>query len=146
MDILNRKKSKLIRTLTGHADPVNACTVSPDGSFIVSAAGNVMKIYDHKNDNTLKIWDFQTGALRFTLSGHIEAVKGCAVSSDCSKIVSVAEDCMIVWNANTGLEINRFDTPGFACSVCTDESTILIISFFIVSGSDNGNLTIWDAR
>lgn len=118
--------------MSGHTDPVNACTVSPDGSFIVSAAGNVMKIYGHNNDNTLKVWDFHTGALRFTLSGHVEAVKGCSVSSDCSKIVSVAEDCMIVWDAKTGQEINRFDSPGFACSACTYESYILVISFFAV--------------
>lgn len=131
-DNSNRESVALIRTLTGHTDPVNTCAVSPDGSFIVSAAGNVMKIYKHKNDNTLKVWDFQTGALRFTLSGHTEAVKGCAVSRDCSTIVSVAEDCMIVWDAKTGREINRFDNPGFACSVCTDESSILIISFLIV--------------
>jgi WD40 repeat protein len=131
MDKLKSNNRMLIRNLTGHSDPVNACAVSPDGSFIVSAAGNVMKIYEHKNDNTLKVWDFQTGALRFTLSGHTEAVKGCAVSKNNSLIISVAEDCLILWDARTGQKVNRFECPGFACSSCTEDSTIIVVSFFI---------------
>ena len=41
----NREPIKLIRTLSGHTDPVNACAISSDGSFMISAAGNRMKIY-----------------------------------------------------------------------------------------------------
>lgn len=132
--VINRKfhQASIIRTLSGHTDPVNACAISPDGSFVVSAAGDTMKIYGHQSDNTLKIWDFETGAERFTLSGHNEAVKACSVSKDSSSIISVSEDCLVVWNAQTGEKVNRFKSlGGFACSECTDESAIVIVSFFI---------------
>lgn len=121
-----------VRTFSGHTDPVNACAISPDGSFLVSAAGNVMKILGEQTDYTLKVWDFETGAERFTLSGHEQPVRDCAVTNDSSLIISVAEDCLFVWDAQTGKMINRFDCPGFACSSITDESTIAVVSFHIV--------------
>ena len=31
-----------------------------------------------------------------------------------------------------GIELNRFESPGFACSAVTDNSAIVIVSFFIV--------------
>ena len=44
-------------TFTGHTGQVNACAVSPDGTWIVSA-----------DWDTLKIWDAATGTERTTLS------------------------------------------------------------------------------
>ena len=67
-------------TLTGHTGRVNACAVSPDGTWIVSASG----------DETLKIWDAATGAERATLTGHTGTVHACAVSPDGTWIVSAS--------------------------------------------------------
>jgi len=121
-----------IRTFTGHSDPVNACAISPDGSFVVSGAGDVRKPYDHQDDHTLKVWDFETGAELLTLTGHTEAIKACVVSRDNSLIISVGEDCTAVWDARTGKNLNRFQPGGFACSSCTEDSAIVIASFFVV--------------
>jgi len=121
-----------VRTFSGHNDPVNDCAISPDGSFVVSAAGNVMKILGAKTDYTLKVWDFETGAERFTLSGHEQPVKDCTINKDNSLIISVAEDCLFVWDAQTGKMINRFESPGFACSSCIEDSIIAVVSFHIV--------------
>jgi len=132
--ILSSKNLQLshVRTFTGHTDPVNACAISPDGSFLVSAAGNVMKILGQQTDYSLKVWDFKTGTERFTLSGHEQPVKDCAINKDNSLIISVAEDCLFVWDAQTGKMINRFESPGFACSSCTEDSIIAVVSFHIV--------------
>lgn len=121
----------LIRTLSGHTDSVQACAISPDGSFVVSAAGNMMKIYGHDNDNTLRVWDFKTGVERLKLSGHLETVKACAISKDDLLIISVSEDCMKVWDAATGKELNHIETSGFACSECTDDTSIVVASLFV---------------
>jgi hypothetical protein len=48
----------LVRTLAGHRGPVNGCAISPDGSFIVSASWD-----------TLKVWDAKTGAERLPSPG-----------------------------------------------------------------------------
>lgn len=121
----------LIRTLSGHTDSVQACAISPDGSFVVSAAGNMMKIYGYDNDNTLRVWNFKTGVERLKLSGHLETVKACAISKDASLIISVSEDCMKVWEAATGKELNHIETSGFACSECTDDVSIVVASLFV---------------
>ncbi len=123
---------RLVRTFSGHSDPVNACAISPDGSFVVSGAGNVMKIYDQPTDHTLKVWDFESGEELLTLAGHEEAIKACAISRDGSLIISVGEDCTVVWDARTGENLNRLKPPGLACSACTEDSTIVIASFFVV--------------
>src|SRR5664279_1778676 len=68
-----RESEALIRTLTGHTDNVNSCAFSPDGRRIVSAS----------RDNTLKIWDAESGAELATLTGH-----NCAFSPDGRRIVS----------------------------------------------------------
>ncbi|MDT9201351.1 WD40 repeat domain-containing protein, partial [Limnospira sp. PMC 1042.18] len=49
----------LIRTLSGHSDDVNAVAIAPDGKRAVSASG----------DNTLKLWDLETGTELATLTG-----------------------------------------------------------------------------
>ncbi|MEA5609801.1 hypothetical protein VB695_17305, partial [Nodularia spumigena UHCC 0060] len=51
--------SALIRTLTGHSDSVNAIALTPDGKTVISGS-----------DKTIKIWDVETGAQKFTLTGH----------------------------------------------------------------------------
>jgi len=119
-----------IRSFEGHSDPVISCAVSPDGTFVVSGGGDTRKVYGRQNEFILKVWDFESGADLFTLSGHEEAIKACAISRDSSFIISVAEDCMMVWDAHRGEVLNRFNHPGFACSSCTEDSTIAIVSFF----------------
>ena len=46
-----RMSGSEIRTLPGHTNSVNACTVLPDGRHALSAS----------NDETLKLWDLETG-------------------------------------------------------------------------------------
>ena len=123
----------LIRTLAGHGGGINACAVSPDGRTIVSAS----------SDQTLKVWDAQTGAERLTLTGHTQAVNGCAVSPDGRTIVSASDDQTLkVWDAQTGAE--RLTLTGHTqavngCAVSPDGRTI-------VSASDDQTLKVWDAQ
>ena len=128
--------------LEGHTDQVNACAVSPDGSFIVSAS----------NDGTLKVWDTESGEERQTLRGHAGPVADCAVSPDGSLIASVGgavvqgfsvesfDVTLRIWEVATFEERARLDcgSPPMACAVSPDGS-------FLVSGTSLGALTIWDA-
>jgi len=65
------------RTLRGHTDWVNGCTISPTGDTIMSASG----------DQTLKVWDARTGACLSTLyvNGRLDA---CAFHPDGEHIVA----------------------------------------------------------
>lgn len=64
-----QSRSACLMTLAGHTESVNACAFSPDGSRVVSAS----------YDNTLKLWDAQTGAELATFAGHKNGVTACAL-------------------------------------------------------------------
>ena len=70
--------------------------VSPDGRRAVSAS----------EDNTLKVWDLDTGAELRTLAGHSDSVRGVAVSPDGRRAVSASYDKTLkVWDLETGGEL-----------------------------------------
>ncbi len=123
----------LIRTLEGHSDSVSGCAFSPDGKRIVSAS----------QDNTLKVWDAETGELLRTLEGHSHFVSGCAFSLDGNRIVSASYDRTLkVWDAETGellrtLEGHSSSVKG--CAFSPDGNRI-------VSASEDNTLKVWDAE
>jgi WD40 repeat protein len=47
--------------------------------------------FEVSDDETIKVWDLNTGRLLNTLEGHSSGVSSVAISSDNSKIVSVAK-------------------------------------------------------
>jgi hypothetical protein len=127
-----RESEALIRTLTGHTGPVEACAVSPDGTWVVSASA----------DGTVKIWDAATGTERATLTGHTGGVRACAVSPDGTWVVSASDDGTLkIWDAATGTEratLTGHTCPVEACAVSPDGT-------WVVSASDDGTVKIWDA-
>ena len=91
-----------LRTLEGHSRQVNACAVSPDGSFIVSAG----------DDGTLKLWDPASGRELRTLEGHSGAVNACAVSPDGRVILSASFDKTLkLWDPASGRELQSLPLP-----------------------------------
>jgi WD40 repeat protein len=84
-----------LATLAGHTDSVNACAFSPDGRRIVSAS----------RDNTLKLWDVESGKEQATLTGHTGDVQDCAYSPDGRQVVSASSDHTLkLWDAESGKE------------------------------------------
>lgn len=125
-----RESEALIRILAGHTSIVNACAVSPDGSFIVSAS----------IDNTLKVWDAQTYKERATLKGHTDVVCGCAVSPEGSFIVSASADKTLkVWDAATGAQLATIPLLGGAQCVTLHPQHPLA-----AAGDSGGNVYILD--
>ncbi|MEO1561424.1 MAG: hypothetical protein AAFS12_18030, partial [Cyanobacteria bacterium J06632_19] len=75
---------------------VLAVTVTPNGKYLISAS----------KDNTIKVWNFQTGEEFFTLSGHSDWVLTLAVTPDSKQVISGSKDKTIkVWNLETGKEL-----------------------------------------
>jgi WD40 repeat protein len=86
----------LLRTLTGHTDVVMAVAVTPDGRRAVSAS----------DDNTLRVWDLESGAELRTLTGHTNSVNAVAVTPDGRRAVSASDDNTLrVWDLESGEEL-----------------------------------------
>jgi WD40 repeat protein len=62
----------LVRTLSGHTDPVTSVAFSPDGRLL--ASGSYVR--------TIKLWEVASGSLVRTLSGHTSIVFSVAFSPD----------------------------------------------------------------
>ncbi|MDQ3775824.1 MAG: pentapeptide repeat-containing protein, partial [Pseudomonadota bacterium] len=71
-----------LASFTGHTVEVLACAYSPDGRNIVSAS----------RDQTLRVWDAQTGEPLLTLMGHTGPVSDCAYSPDGRHLASASFD------------------------------------------------------
>ena len=118
-------------TLPGHTDLVTSCCMSSDDRFIVSASC----------DNTLKIWDVESGTLLKTLQGHQGNVDSCCLSSDDRFIVSESWDNTLkIWDVESGalLKTLQGHQKGVRhCCLSSDDR-------FIVSASSDRTLKIWD--
>ncbi|MEX0849857.1 MAG: WD40 repeat domain-containing protein [Candidatus Dependentiae bacterium] len=79
--------------LKGHDWTVSSVVFSPDGKQIASASG----------DNTVRIWNAQTGDCLHTLRGHTRYVNSAAFSPDGKKIASASWDNTVrIWNVQAG--------------------------------------------
>ena len=124
---------KLFKTLTGHNLSVNSASYSPDGTKIVSASG----------DNTIKIWDANTGTCLQTLTGHTNSVYSASYSPDGTKIVSASRDNKIkIWDAITGLCLKTLTghNSSIKSALYSPDGTR------IISASWDKTIKIWDVN
>jgi WD40 repeat protein len=104
--------------MEGHSGYVNSVAVTPDGRWVVSAS----------SDNTLKVWELQSGREVITIEGHSASVNGVALTPDDRRAVSASRDKTIrVWDLDTGCPIATF-TCDAAAYCCTVGATQIIIA------------------
>jgi WD40 repeat protein/uncharacterized caspase-like protein len=117
----------LLRTLYGHSSNVNALAVSVDGKLLASGSGDMTSkrefptfkrggIAGGARDNTVRIWDVQSGRELKTLAGHELPVGGVAFSADGRTLTSVSGDSVKVWDVASGKELRsqktKYDKSG----------------------------------
>ncbi len=121
----------LIRTLEGHTISVDAVAVTPDGKHAISGSG----------DDTLKVWDLESGEEIQTLTGHTSPVKGVAVTPDGRHAVSGSRDNTLrVWDIASGEEIRTLvgHTGSVGAVAVTPDGK------HAISGSEDATLKVWD--
>ncbi|KAM0539972.1 hypothetical protein ACHAO7_011651 [Fusarium culmorum] len=80
-------------TLEGHSDMVNSVVFSHDSTKLASAS----------EDETVRIWNAETGECEQVLEGHSDAVNSVAFSHDSIKLASASDDKAVrIWNVETG--------------------------------------------
>lgn len=114
-----------------HGSNVNAVTVTPDGKCIVSGS----------DDNTIRVWDMETGAQLRAIKGHESGVNAITVTPTGTRIISGSSDKTIrVWDWETEsqlMAIKELKGSVNAITVTPDGKCI-------VSGSSDNTICVWD--
>ncbi len=92
----NLETGSEIRRLDGHSAAVRAVVFGPDDQTALSASGN-MAARGLAVDNSLILWDLNTGAEIRQFKGHDEAVRSLVLSADGTQALSAADDNLLIW-------------------------------------------------
>ncbi|MFM6325201.1 MAG: WD40 repeat domain-containing protein [Microcystis panniformis] len=127
-ELLNRKSER--NRLEGHEDFVQSVNFITDSKNLVSGS----------NDNTIRLWNVETGLEIRTLKGHNDFVQSVNFSPDGKTLVSGSYDTTIkLWNVETGQEIRTLkghDRSVSSVNFSPDGKTL-------VSGSWDKTIKLW---
>ncbi len=116
--------------LIGHDWAVLTVAFSPNGNILATGS----------DDNTIKLWDRETGASLQTIYGHSWLVASVIFSPDGETIISGSWDKTIkLWQVSTGQEIATFEGHNDSVSAVAIHPNGEII----VSGSKDKTIKVW---
>ncbi|RDW85905.1 hypothetical protein BP5796_04230 [Coleophoma crateriformis] len=124
-----------LQTLEGHQDTVWTVAFSSDGQLLASGSF----------DNTIKLWDPQTGTCLRTLQGHQGLVRAVAFSSDGQLLASGSGDKTIkLWDPQS-------DTGTCLQTLQGHQHSVWTVAFssegqLLASGSGDKTIKLWDPQ
>lgn len=89
-------------TLDEESKPIRDLAYSPDGKILASAT--IVRVEEHDDTTTLKLWDTTSGEILQTLDENSESYI-LLFSPDGSQIATASIDNVKLWNVETGQEI-----------------------------------------
>jgi len=120
-----------IKFQTGHSEGVNSVSFSPDGKYIASG----------KDEDTVKLWEVESGKEIRTFTGHTSSVTSVSFSPDGKYIASGSNDDTVkLWEVDSGKEIR---------TLTGHTGDVNSVSFspdgkYIASGSDDDTVKLWE--
>lgn len=129
-ELQNRPCYSLLATLSGHAWAVLTVAFSPDGQILATGS----------DDNTIKLWEVNTGQLICTLVGHSWSVVAVAFTADGETLLSASCDKTVkLWRVSTAEEIVTLS--GHVDSVSA--VAVSKVRQLIASGSRDKTIKLW---
>ena len=91
--------------------------IAPDGKTAISRSW----------DNTIKIWDIDSGRELRTLIGHTSFVNAVAIAPDGKRAISSSRDTLKIWDLLSGKEVASFsgDAEFECCAIAPDGVTVV---------------------
>jgi WD domain, G-beta repeat len=98
---------------------------SPDGSRVASGS----------YDNTVRVWDVQTGQCQHTLEGHSHGVRSVVFSPDGSRVASSSDDKTVrVWDVVSSTELMCYNTGSYRHNIeFSDDSMTILVNGDVLS-------------
>ena len=127
---------RCVQTLKGHSAAVNALAISPDSQSFISGS----------NDNTVCLWDLNTGKCLYTFYGQAEAVLSVAISPNGKQIISGSVDRKISsWQLDTKKYHRAFSylNSPYSHNGFVNSLTYSADSRIIASASTDKTIRIW---
>ncbi len=108
----------------GHSKPVTELVVTPNGKTIISGS----------DDNTIKLWDIETGECLKTLKGHSGRIHSLAITLDGKQIISGSLMETKIWDLQSGKCLKNIIQKQYATIFTNDD---YITSFQVISSDGN---------
>jgi WD40 repeat protein len=120
-----------LRCFGAHTDSINSVAALPDGHRALSAS----------SDETLRLWDIETGTELRCLLGHTGSVNSVSLLKEGRRALSASADATLrLWDIETGAELRLFE--GHTASV--NSVTVLPDGRRALSASDDATLRLWN--
>lgn len=117
--------------LKGHTDTINAVAFAPDNKTFATGG----------SDDTILLWNMESGKTTATLKGHDDSVIGLAFSPDGKTLASASEDKTVkIWDLAASKVL--FTLKGHTDSV--NSVAFSPDGKWLASGSDDETIIIWD--
>jgi hypothetical protein len=133
-------KTATLRRLEGHGDSVWTVSVTSDGGRAVSGS----------SDNTLRVWDLESGRCLRTLEGHGRSISCVSVTPDGRCAVSASDDNTLrVWDLESGRCLRTLESGQCLRTLVGQGGSVNTASVTpdgrrVVSASYDKSLRMWD--
>jgi len=98
-----------IRRFKGHEAPLSTVRFTPDGTFALTGSGRLDLSVPPYKDNSIKLWEVESGALLRVFEGHTDTILPLDISQDGTRMLSGSRDgSMKLWDLGSGEEIRSF--------------------------------------
>jgi WD40 repeat protein len=133
VEVINLTNGQVVRTLGSRTESYWACTVSRDGTQLVTAA----------SDGIVRVWDARTWDLRHKFDVGGAGAFACSMSADSSKLATLTVGRTVqIWDLTHGTPASTLECGPAVITACALEPA----GTWLVTGGADGMARIWDTR